>query len=154
MLDANNMRLVPFVPGSLIELDDPLSGTRRLVLVCDTGTEFVDYLDADKPATPLAILDTLDPKWVGDDGDWAYVLMESGQVDQWYAFRDLATALFDTPVSRDKLTRCRAAYHAYKSGDYNLSKAVDAGLRADAEARARQAQIADQASALVAAGML
>jgi hypothetical protein len=38
------MKLIPFTPGSIIELDDPTTGKRRLCFVCDTGTEFIDYV--------------------------------------------------------------------------------------------------------------
>lgn len=148
------MQLVEFAPGSIIELDDPLTGLRRLGFVCDTGTEFLDFIDSDNPATPLAILDVLDPQLIGDDGDWTCALMESGDVPKWYAFRDLTLALFDTPAGSDKLTRCRAAYHAYKTDNYDLTEAIQAGLRATAEARTRQAKITERAAELIEAGVL
>lgn len=148
------MNLVTFSPGSIIELDDPTTGLRRLGLVCDTGSEFVDYIDAENPPTPLAILDVLDPKLVGDDGDWACALMEEGDVPKWLAFSDLTVSLFDSPVGGDKLMRCRASYHAYKTGDYDMANAVNAGIRADREARERQALMSKRASELIAAGVL
>jgi hypothetical protein len=145
------MKLIAFKPGSIIELDDPTTGKRRLCLVCDTGTEFIDYVDDIDPPTPLAILDVFDPQDIGDEGDWSCHLMESGNVPAWHAFDALILALFDTAAGANKLTRCRAAYWGYKSGDFDVSKAVAAGLLADTEARARQVVISKQAAELLAA---
>lgn len=148
------MQAMTFEPGAIIELDDPTTGKRRLVLVADSGTEYVDYLDDDAPATPLGIYDTLDPQFVGDDGVWVRQTMGVIDLAQWYRFRDLTMALFDSPAGADKLTRCRAAHHAFKTGNYDLAEAVAAGLQATAEAKARQADISARAAQLVAAGVI
>lgn len=147
------MQVMSFEPGAIIELDDPLTGKRRLALVSESGTEYVDYLDDEAPATPLGIFDTLDPKVVGDDGVWVRENMAAGDLKA-YAFRDLTMALFDSPAGVDKLTRCRAAYHALKTGHYDLADAVAAGLQATADARARQAKISARAAQLVEAGVV
>jgi hypothetical protein len=146
------IKLVAYEPGSNIELDDPLTGARRLVRVCDTGTEFVDYVDWEHPATPLAILDCLDPVLVGNDADWSLALLESGDIPKWQAYLELLGQLFATDVGGNSLARARAGYYAYKSGDYDLERAVAAGLKADAEARARMADISAKAELLLATG--
>ncbi|HRE16439.1 MAG TPA: hypothetical protein PLW86_05140, partial [Rhodocyclaceae bacterium] len=79
-----------FRPNSIIELDDPFTGDRHLGLVCDNGIEFFDVME--DGATPLPILAELCPVSLGDDSDWSWRLMESGDVPKWHAFDALVDA--------------------------------------------------------------
>jgi hypothetical protein len=151
-MDPLEMRVVSFPPGAYIELDDPMTGARRLALVCDTGTEFVDYIDHDSQPTPLAILDVFEPIQWGDCRALANDLLLAGNVDGYKAFSDFLLALCETPAAGDSLTFNRAAKWAYDSRAYSVNDAARAGLVATAEARARQAAISRTAADWIAAG--
>lgn len=146
------MRVVPFNPGAFIELDDPMTGARRLGLVADSGTEFVDFIDYDNPATPLAILECFEPVQWGDCRALATELLLSGKVEDYERYSDFLQALCDTPAAGDPLTLNRAAKWAYESGDYDAGRAAQAGMVATAEARARQAAISRKAAEWIATG--
>ncbi len=149
--NQTDMRVVAFPPGAYIELDDPMTGERRLALVGDSGTDFLDYVDFENPPTPLAILEVLSPVQWGDCRALSTDLMLKGEVERYMAFSDFLLALCETPAAEDLLTLNRAAKWAFDSEVYNASKAAEAGLIATAEARARQSAITRQAADLIAA---
>lgn len=95
MTTTPEMRVVSFPPGAYIELDDPMTGTRRLALVCDTGTEFVDYIDHDAPPTPLAILEVFEPAQWGDCRALANDLLLAGDLAGYEAYSEFLLALCD-----------------------------------------------------------
>ena len=152
MTTTPEMRVVSFPPGAYIELDDPMTGTRRLALVCDTGTEFVDYIDHDAPPTPLAILEVFEPAQWGDCRALANDLLLPGDLAGYEAYSEFLLALCDTPAAGDSLTFNRAAKSAYDARAYNVDDAARAGLIATAEARARQAAISRTAANWITAG--
>jgi len=153
MNDAS-LNVVPFPPGAFITLDDPTTGARRLALVCDSGTEFVDVVDYDQPATPLAILDVLAPEQWGDCRGLASGLLLDGHFEDYEAFSALLVALCDTPAGGDPLTLNRAAKWAFENGNYDVGRAAQAGLVATAEARARQGELARVAKEWIEAGVV
>ena len=147
-----DVRLIPFPAGTFIELDDPLTGKRRLGLVCDSGKEFIDFIDNDNPPTPFPILDALDPKQWGDYSNIATELILKGDLDAHTAYSGLLAALCDTPAVADVLTLNRAAKWAFDSGNYDASQAAKAGITATLEARARQEAITAKAADWIATG--
>lgn len=153
MNDFAELRVVPFEPGSLIELDDPMTGVRRLALVADTGTEFVDYVDYDSPPTALAILNVFDPVPWGDCRAMATDMMLSGEYERYAAFSDFLLALCETPAAGDPLTLNRAAKWALDNDCYQVESAAKAGMVATAEARARQSSISRKAAEWIAEGV-
>jgi hypothetical protein len=157
--DANmsneiEVRLVSFPPGSFVEVDDPLTGKRHLALVSDSGNEFIDFVDNDKPATPFPILDALDPKPWGDYSIIAAELVIKGDFAAHTAYSELLTALCDTPAVADPLTLNRAAKWAFESGNYDAAEAAKAGVAATLEARARQEIIAEKATTWIESGVV
>lgn len=152
MNESTELHVVHFTPGSFVELDDPMTGERRLVLVAETGTEFVDYVDYDNPPTALAILNVLNPAEWGDYRSISTDMMLAGDLERYQAFSDFILELCKTPAAGDTLTFNRAAKWACDHGEYHVQKAAKAGMVATAEARARQAAISQQAAEWVAAG--
>lgn len=151
-MNESTLRVTAFPAGAFITLDDPTTGGRRLALVCDSGTEFVDVVDYDQPVTPLAILDVLAPEQWGDCRAVATDMLLGGQVEDYEAYSNLLLALCDTPAGGDPLTLNRAAKWAHETRNYDVAEAARAGLVATAEARARQAEISRVASDWIAAG--
>lgn len=135
--DQTDISVVRFTPGAFVEIDDPVSGGRRLALVIDSGAEFVDYIDANNPPTPLAILNVLSPVQWGDFRALSTDLLLAGEVERYEAFADFILELCKTPAAGDILTFNRAAKWAYDHHDYNIENASRAGLIATAKARAR-----------------
>jgi hypothetical protein len=154
MQTEQSMQLVTFPAGSIVELDDPLSGATRLGLVTDRGTEFVEYIDDLNPPTPLAILDVFDPKLWGDCRALAAQLMFDGEEEKYKAFNSLLLELCDTAAGADVLTLNRAAKWAFETNTYDLEQAAEAGLNATADARARQLVIGTKAAQWIAAGVV
>ncbi|HEY8096958.1 MAG TPA: hypothetical protein VIE65_12825 [Methylobacter sp.] len=139
------LRLVEFPPGSFIELDDPLTGVRHMVLVCESGKEFLDFIDEDTPATPLPIFDALDPKQCADRHILAFnVLMNSPEKHE--AYSAFLEALYATPAVDDELTHNRAAKWAYDTGNYDAQEAARAGIELTRQARVRQFGISQKAT--------
>ena len=147
-----DVHLKPFGPGAFIEIDDPLTGKRCLVLVCESGREFVEYIDNANPPTPFPILSELDPVQWGDYSVIASNFIVSGDLDAHTAFSDMLVSLCDTPAVADKLTLNRAAKWAFDSGIYDADQAAKAGIAATLEARARQEMIAEKAASWIATG--
>ena len=147
-----DVRLIPCQPGAYIEIDDPMTGKRRLGLVCDSGTEFVDYIDNNDPPTPFPILDAFDPKQWGECSNIAVDFILKGDMDSHAAYSDLLVALCDTPAVADRLTLNRAAKWAYETGIYDAGQAAKAGIAATIEARARQAVVSAKAAEWIATG--
>lgn len=145
-------KIVSFAPGTFIELDDPLTGKRRLVMVADSGVEFYDYLDEVNP-TPLAILDVLSPVEWGDCRSVADEIMLGGNYEGYKAFSDMLIILCDSDAANDKLTLNRAAKWAIDNKSFDVSRAAKAGVLATEEARIRQGNISSMAHDLVAAGV-
>lgn len=145
-------KVVRFAPGTFIELDDPLTGKRRLVMVADSGVEFYDYLDEVNP-TPLAILDVLSPVEWGDCRSVVDELMLSGNYESYKAYSDMLIVLCDTEAANDKLTLNRAAKWAIDNNSFDVINAANAGVSATVEARIRQGNISNMARGLVAAGV-
>lgn len=151
---TQDLDIVKMPVGAFIEIDDPLTGQRRLGLVCGNGTEFVDYIDYEKPPTPLAILNSLSPVVWGDCNAIAAHLMETVEWSQYKEYSDLIIKLTDTPACVDPLTLNRAAKWAFDTGNRNLDMVVKAGLIETSKARDRQRAIANVASDWIAAGAL
>ena len=144
--------IIPMPVGSFVELDDPLTGSRYIGLVCDSGREFIQYVDDETPPTPLPILAAFSPAPWGDYSLLAETLMLKGDVDAHSAFSDLLIALCDTPAVGDALTLNRAAKWAFESGVYDAAQASAAGIAATANARERQSVIAAKAADWIATG--
>ncbi|MDI1299773.1 hypothetical protein [Methylotenera sp.] len=143
-----NPKVISFAPGTFIELDDPLSGKRRLVLVAESGVDFYDYLDEVNP-TPLGILDVLSPVEIGDCRSLADELMLGGNYESYKAFSEMLLVLCDTPAANDKLTLNRAAKWAFDNKCYDTNRASSFGVLATVEAKKRQGKIVDIANDLV-----
>lgn len=136
MATTTELKTVRFNPRDIIELTDPMTKQRHLAMVDESGERFLDYL-TDQPADAMPIYEVLQPAFVGDTGHWSFNVLEQGNYEAYEKFSGLLEDLFETPAGDNELLRCRAAFHAYKTGDCDLNKAVEIGLRADAAAHAR-----------------
>ena len=143
-------KIVPFRPGTIIELDDPVTGTRHLAMVAGSGTEFLDHISetVEDRAPLLPIYDALNPAYIGDEQEWSAKLMRTAldqpsksSFDRMYAFDDLVKALEGTFASRTHLALCRAILPAYRSGNCDIHLAMGAAKQAEDEARKHCAQI-------------
>lgn len=155
--DDEYLRLITFEPGTFVELDDPMTGKRRLVLVCSSGTEFVDYIDYDAPATPFAILDVFDPVAWGDGAAIGVELLLEGKLAQHEKFSAFYLALCDTGAGGDVLTLNRAIKWAFEKQNFELDNVAAAGafgLAATKEARSRHLVISLKATAWIADGVV
>lgn len=121
-----------YPPGAFITVLAPEG--RRLGLVGDGGTNYVDVVDYIHPAPALAILPELAPELWGDCRAIAAGMRLAGQVHEFEAFNALLLALCDTPAGGDPLTLNRAARWALEARLYQVEDAALAGLAATAEA--------------------
>lgn len=137
METAKELKTVHFNPKDIIELTDPMTKQRHLAMVDESGVHFIDYLTDEQLADAKPIYEVLQPEFVGDTGHWSFNILEQGNYETYEKFSGLLEDLFETPAGENELLRCRAAYHAYKTGDCDLNKAVEIGLQADAAAHAR-----------------
>lgn len=141
-----------FKPNSIIELDDPLTGKRRLVLVASNGTGFFDYVNRVMP-TALPIMESLEPKEWGDYLALAEnIMLVEGNATKYYAFIDMMKLLCDTDLGGDSLSLNRAAKWALDNSCFDVRKVVVAARELNAEAIARQLNITANAESLLSEG--
>jgi hypothetical protein len=156
-MSNDNMTLVRFDVGTFIELDDPLTGNRFVAIVCDNGTEFIDYISAENPATPLPIFEAMNPVELGDFRTLKNLVFESTP-EQWPAFSAFVSDLFDALPQFDDLSFMRAVKWAFDGGDYSsaeandkngIARAVAAAAKENEEALKRHADLAARADAMI-----
>lgn len=123
----DEMKLASFKPGIFIELDNPLGGNRYLVLVCGKGNEFIDYIDALTPATPLPIFAAMNPVQVGDFTSYKYQVMETRPKDRHTFSKFIDDILHQLPYF-DNLNFHRAIKWGFDSRIYDAKQAIQAAL--------------------------
>lgn len=144
--------ILKFRPSSIVELDDPLTGKRRLVLVASNGTDFFDYVNEVMP-NALPIMESLEPREWGDYLALAEnIMLVEGNATKYYAFLDMMKLLCDTDLGGDALSLNRAAKWALDNSCFDIRKVVVAAKELNAEAIARQLNIKTNAEGLLSAG--
>jgi hypothetical protein len=144
MKDDSAMQTVSFKPGAFIELGDPATGKRHLVLVADSGKDYIEYIEKRGHSTPLPILRIYQPKKWSDAQSVATELHKFGPQEIYTAYSDLLVALPRTPAGKDPLTLNRAAKWALDNKNFDTGDAAAAGVRATAEAMKRQRAILER----------
>jgi hypothetical protein len=111
-----------FESGVYILINDTFTGIRKMARVSDTGMSYYD-LD-EEGATLFPIYTQLEPEEVGNILGWGLDLVDKkpGLVD---GFRALVDRLVNS--GRDVLTYNRAAYWAYKNGNFDFAQAIAHG---------------------------
>lgn len=136
-----NMELKTFPIGSFIELDDPLTGNRFLAIVCDNGTEFLDYIDGKSPATPLPIFTAMNPIDIGDFRTLKHQILER-DYELWETFSEFVSDLLFKIPNYDDLRFMRAVKFGFDTGLYDVAMAIQAAEDKTTEARKRHEALA------------
>lgn len=113
--------LKAFEPGVFIEINDVMTGVRKLARVSENGTAYID-LDADD-CTPLPIYATLDPVEAGNILGWGLYLVDS-EPQHSTAFKELCEKLINS--GEGVISYNRAAYWAFTNKNFNFDEAMAA----------------------------
>ena len=120
-----------FEPGVFIQINDVMTGVRKLARVSETGTSYTD-LDTED-CTPLPIYATLEPEEAGNILGWGLYFMDS-EPQHSAPFKDLCLKLVNS--GEGVITYNRAAYWAFTHRNFNFEQAM-------AAAKTETAQIAE-----------
>ncbi len=129
--------LKSFVPGTLICLNDVMTGIRKLARVSDTGNAYIDLDDED--CTPMPIYAVLRPEEVGNMLGWGLYL-----VDHKPELHPGWAALCEQLVNSGEgvLLYNRAAHWAFQNLVFDYDRAMDAA-KAETAAVARGRKMLD-----------
>jgi len=138
-----------------VEVDDPVTGGRYIVEVCESGTEFFDPSGQQQAGgePPLPLLSELNPILVGDHRKLKHDLLDT-RPEEFASFSGFVSGVFAAVRTPDKLTCVRATKWAFDGGSYRgtagVSRALDAVARVQAGAEARRLVITARARLAVA----
>ena len=113
-----------FEPGTFIEINDTMTGTRKLALVAHGGTSYVDLDVAD--ATPLPIWEALDPKEAGNMLSWGLFFVDQ-EPSLYSQFSALCKQLM--ACGEGYITYNRAAYWAFQNKVFDFDQAMSEARR-------------------------
>jgi len=132
----NNEAIQEFEPGVFIELDDVISGVRKLARVTTTGRSYEDLDDAD--STPFPIYQQLAPVEVGNILGWGLYLVDQ-YPDEQPAFKSLVDKLIAS--GHGSLVYNRAAHWAFHNHSYDYDLALHTSLTATSAIRNGRARM-------------
>lgn len=124
------MEIVRFEPETLIEIDDTMLGFRKLAIVAESSSSFIDLIEDD--ASTFPIYAALHPQAIGNALSWGLELLDQ-DADQSRAFGALHSQILAAGV--DSLTRNRALFWAYQVRSFGVAEALTAGRSATDQVR-------------------
>lgn len=135
-MNQGQFPLKNFQPDVYIEIDDVVSGERKLGRVDETGLAYFDLSGRD--ATAFPIYEHLNPEEAGNILGWGLYLTDHHPEEQ-PKFRHLVDRLMAADV--DVLTYNRAALWAFREHDFDFDRALAAGVEATKRVQASRAKM-------------